>query len=231
MRIEVSDSGIGIAADQIGHIFDEFYQVDMPTDNARDGYGLGLTIVQRVAQLLDVEIDVQSAPGTGSTFALEVPVSEGNTRHIAPTPANGCGLSDVASAKRPHALIVEDDEIVRTAMRRFLKTDGYPVTTASSVAEARACLDVAGGDTIGLIITDYHSRADIWALNSYAWRASSWRRFQGDPRDRRYVIGDSRPAARSTSANRQQAGRCRRTAEHHSVADRRITRKIDGRGW
>ena len=80
MRIEVSDSGIGIAPDQIVYIFDEFYQVHVGTENARDGYGLGLSIVQRVARLLGVRIDVQSVPGVGSTFALDVPVSEGTTR-------------------------------------------------------------------------------------------------------------------------------------------------------
>ena len=156
MRIEVSDSGIGITPDQIVYIFDEFYQVDVATDTARDGYGLGLSIVQRVADLLGVQLDVQSTPGTGSTFALEVPANEGHARQVPQPSAHGPISSDVPAARRPRVLIVEDDEIVRTAIRRFLASEGYPVTTAASFTEAIASLRVAGGNDVGLVITDYH---------------------------------------------------------------------------
>jgi two-component system CheB/CheR fusion protein len=156
VRIEVSDSGIGITPDQIVYIFDEFYQVDVATDNARDGYGLGLSIVQRVSQLLGVQIDVQSEPGAGSTFALEVPASEGNSRWVPQAPTRDSGLLDAPAARRPHVLIVEDDEVVRTATRRFLTSVGYRVTTASSLAETVACLGGAGCEDVGLLITDYH---------------------------------------------------------------------------
>jgi CheY-like chemotaxis protein len=156
VRIEVSDSGVGIAPDQIVYIFDEFYQVDVATDNARDGYGLGLSIVQRVAQLLGVQIDVQSQPGSGSTFALDVPASEGNTRWLPQGPTNGHELPDVPPPRRPNVLIVEDDEIVRPATRRFLISEGYRVTTVSSLAEAIACLGGAASEDVWLLITDYH---------------------------------------------------------------------------
>ena len=76
VRIEVCDTGVGIAPDHLPLIFDEFYQVGVATNTSRDGYGLGLSIVQHVVRLLNLRIDVHSQPGQGSTFALEIPASE-----------------------------------------------------------------------------------------------------------------------------------------------------------
>lgn len=153
MRLEVSDSGIGIAPDQIVYIFDEFYQVNVAADHARDGYGLGLSIVQRVASLLGVRIEVQSEPGVGSTFVLDVPMSEGNARQVAQTHENERGFSSAHGKHRLHVLVVEDDEFVRAAMARFLATEGYTVTTAASRAEALTCMRNA--DDVSLVVTDY----------------------------------------------------------------------------
>jgi two-component system, sensor histidine kinase len=74
-RIDVLDAGIGIPADQLGAIYDEFCQVGVPANVTRDGYGLGLSIVRRAVQLLDLILDVTSAPGKGSTFSMQVPSS------------------------------------------------------------------------------------------------------------------------------------------------------------
>jgi two-component system CheB/CheR fusion protein len=110
--------------------------------------------VKRVAHLLDVRIEVQSEPGVGSTFALETPASEGNARHIAQTSSHGREfLNGAYGTCRTHVLIVEDDEIVRSAMARFLATEGYVVTTASSHAEALACMETA--TDIGVVVADY----------------------------------------------------------------------------
>lgn len=74
LRITVSDTGIGIAADHLADIFDEFYRVEY-NPAARDaGLGLGLTIVDRIARLLDINLSVESQPGVGSSFALLLPV-------------------------------------------------------------------------------------------------------------------------------------------------------------
>jgi len=73
LRITVEDSGIGIAPDQIGRIFDEFYRVDNDPVARDGGLGLGLAIVDRSVNLLGTRMDVQSAPGQGSRFSLLVP--------------------------------------------------------------------------------------------------------------------------------------------------------------
>ena len=75
VRIEVLDTGIGIPADQLGHIYDEFYQIGVSTNTARDGYGLGLSIVQRLVKLLNLRLDVRSEVGRGSAFSLLLPAS------------------------------------------------------------------------------------------------------------------------------------------------------------
>src|SRR6185312_11365387 len=75
VRLEVADTGIGIPADQLPYIYDEFYQVGVPTNSTRDGYGLGLSIVQRLVKLLNLGFQVHSEGGKGSTFALVLPPS------------------------------------------------------------------------------------------------------------------------------------------------------------
>ncbi|MBC7905522.1 MAG: hypothetical protein H7Y60_02085 [Rhodospirillaceae bacterium] len=66
------DTGIGIAADKQGQIFEDFYQVDNPGRDRSMGMGLGLSIVDRMAKLLGHEVSVQSRPGRGSVFSVRV---------------------------------------------------------------------------------------------------------------------------------------------------------------
>ena len=75
LNLEVFDTGIGIPAAQIQYIYDEFYQVGVPTNSTRDGYGLGLSIVQRIVKLLNLRLEVRSEVGKGSVFSLSVPAS------------------------------------------------------------------------------------------------------------------------------------------------------------
>jgi signal transduction histidine kinase len=71
----VLDTGVGIPPDQLAYIYDEFYQVGVPANSSRDGYGLGLSIVQRLVKLLTLKLDVSSEVGKGSVFSLALPAS------------------------------------------------------------------------------------------------------------------------------------------------------------
>ena len=73
IRIEVVDTGIGIAADNLRFIYDEFYQVAVPGNSSREGYGLGLSIAQRLVSLLELKLEVRSEIGKGSVFSLDLP--------------------------------------------------------------------------------------------------------------------------------------------------------------
>ncbi len=152
VRIEVLDTGVGIPAEQLPYICDEFFQVGVPTNSSRNGYGLGLSIVQRLVDLLDLDFEVQSEVGQGSCFSLVVPIAE---QLAAPDPQahRNPAMRSVPTGKAT-VLLVEDDPAVRNATRMLLKVDGYRVITASSLPEATAKARELGA--IDLLVTDYH---------------------------------------------------------------------------
>jgi two-component system, sensor histidine kinase len=153
VRIEVLDTGIGIPAEQLRYIYDEFYQVGIPANITREGYGLGLSIVQRIVTLLEVRLDVQSEVGKGSIFSLTLPAGHGAAR---PAPRTGAAPTAAMRQDRTRVLLVEDDPAVLNATRMLLKSDGYEVTGVATLAEA---LEQARADTrIDLLVTDYHLR-------------------------------------------------------------------------
>ena len=150
VRIEVLDTGIGIPADQLGHIYDEFYQVGVPTNSSRDGYGLGLSIVQRLVRLLGLKLEVRSEVGRGSVFALAVPAGRAAAKPATARPP----APEARPAAAPRVLLVEDDPAVRDATRMLLKVEGYRVATAGSLAEALS--RAAEHPQLDLLVTDYH---------------------------------------------------------------------------
>jgi two-component system, sensor histidine kinase len=154
IRIEVLDTGIGIPADQLALIYDEFYQVGVPANSSRNGYGLGLSIVQRLVKLLGLTLEVRSEVGRGSVFALEVPAGQ-----IEALPAKvSTSPQTVRPVSGPQVLLVEDDPAVRDATRMLLKVEGYRVLTAGSLAEAQA--RAAENPQLDLLVTDYHLSND-----------------------------------------------------------------------
>jgi PAS domain S-box-containing protein len=75
LRVSVSDTGVGIAGNELERIFEEFYRADAKSAPQRRGTGLGLSISRRLAKVLGGDITVASRPGIGSTFTLDLPVS------------------------------------------------------------------------------------------------------------------------------------------------------------
>jgi PAS domain S-box-containing protein len=153
VRIEVRDSGVGIPRDQVPLIFDEFYQVGVSPNSSRDGYGLGLSIVQRIARILGLDISVASEPGRGSTFSFHLPAAGRSAAMAAPPPQSDQKASE-NGADLGEILLVEDEPGVRNAMRMLLKLEGYRVTPAATAQEA--CDRLRRGEHFDLLITDYH---------------------------------------------------------------------------
>jgi signal transduction histidine kinase len=73
-RIDIKDTGVGIARQHLPHIFEEFYQVGVSPNATREGHGLGLAVVQRAAKLLGHKIRVRSRPGEGTVFSIVLPL-------------------------------------------------------------------------------------------------------------------------------------------------------------
>ena len=150
--IDVHDTGVGIKPDQIEEIFQEFHQIKTPGSN-KEGFGLGLAIVRRLADLLDHEITVDSDPGKGSCFSVCMPMVSQQSKG-----ASHDTLPEVA-ALQPDAggliILIEDDVKVADAWGLLLEAEGFRVATATSATEARAVvkhLDTAPQ----LVISDFH---------------------------------------------------------------------------
>jgi len=135
IQISVSDTGIGIALQQQREIFNEFQQLKHASSGGTTGLGLGLSIVERLINILGHEIKVQSQVGQGSTFTLIVKkgnalISEGE--HISPkTEKDLSGL---------HILVIDDDLHVRESMQTILQSWQCRVTLASTTAQAHTLI-------------------------------------------------------------------------------------------
>jgi PAS domain S-box-containing protein len=152
VRIEVRDTGIGIPADQLGYIYDEFYQVGVAANVSREGYGLGLSIVHRLVRLLDLRLEVCSQLGKGSVFSLILPSADG--RSVATGADSAQSPAPLSPAVASRVLLVEDDAAVRDATCLLLRVEGYQVTAVASLAQALR--EAREHESPDLLVTDYH---------------------------------------------------------------------------
>ncbi len=146
LAVRISDTGIGMTADELAGLFKVFSQGDHAKHNAHQfgGLGLGLAIAQKIAELHAGEVHAHSAgPGKGSTFSVVLPLARsmtkgGDTEFITP-PASS--LPATAAKDSLSILLVEDHEPTRTSLAHLLTRRSYKVITASSLAEAQALAD------------------------------------------------------------------------------------------
>jgi signal transduction histidine kinase len=152
LRIEVWDSGPGIPEDQKQSIFAEFFQLPAQERNRYGGLGLGLAIVERLRLLLDHQIDVTSAVGRGSRFAILVPIAD--ERVTSTEPVDSPHPAAFAFEGKL-ILVIDDAPIVQEGTSGLLGKWGYSVLAAGS--EEAALLRLAEGQQRpDLIISDYH---------------------------------------------------------------------------
>jgi len=174
VEFAVSDTGIGMSAEQVGRLFQEFMQADATTTREFGGTGLGLAITRKLCQLMGGDIAVTSAPAKGSTFTVRLPV---DGRSAAPTttmPATGpqpalaaaAGPAPAGEASRPLVLVIDDDQTSRELMTAYLGEQGFAVATASSgiegLAHARALRPAA--ITLDIMLPDIDGWTVIAAL-------------------------------------------------------------------
>jgi PAS domain S-box-containing protein len=143
--VAVTDTGVGIGPEEIGHIFDEFHQVARASGDKTQGTGLGLTICRRLARVLGGDVTVGSMPGEGSTFTLSVPT----------TAPGGSGISRAAGIdlRGRTAMVVDDDPSALALMTLYLEREGIDVVQVEDGAEALAVARERCPDVILLDIT------------------------------------------------------------------------------
>lgn len=151
-RVSVTDTGIGIQADQLDEIFEEFHQCN-PTSSSKEGFGLGLAIVQRLASVLDHKIEVRSVPGEGSCFSIAVPLVAGDSLTAAADP-EPAAVPDTNKASG-FIVLVEDDREVAAGLTMLFESAGYTVVAAVSRSEAMKKIEKSTSPP-DLIVSDYH---------------------------------------------------------------------------
>jgi len=145
VRLEVADTGIGIAPDRVARLFEKFVQADVSATRAYGGTGLGLSICQELCRAMGGAITVASAPGEGSTFALELPLRQvertGSEAGALVLPEN---LSDGAM----RVLAAEDNAVNRMVLKALLAQFDLEPTIVENGAEAVRAWESAHWDLI-----------------------------------------------------------------------------------
>jgi CheY-like chemotaxis protein len=153
MRIEVADTGIGIALDDLDRLFNAFEQADGSMSRKYGGTGLGLAISKRLVQLMGGEIGVESTPGQGSAFWFTVRLGKSTNADL-PAPifnrktADQRLLDEYAGAR---VLLAEDEPINQEVSRGLLEDAGLVVDLADDGLQA---LELAKQHTYALILMD-----------------------------------------------------------------------------
>jgi two-component system CheB/CheR fusion protein len=157
LRIMICDTGIGIPAEELQAVFEEYHQLDNAARERSRGLGLGLSIVQRLGRMLGHPVRVQSRPGKGSTFSIEVALAAGGRSGRSDSGKLAVAKSAPAKGGRNSGaiLIVEDDADVRELLQLLLTNEGHQVTAAGDGAAALMLID-RGTCRPNLVIADYN---------------------------------------------------------------------------
>jgi two-component system, sensor histidine kinase len=137
LRLQIWDTGCGIAPEHQPRIFDEFYQAAAQENQVRHGLGLGLAIVRRLARLLGYPLQLHSRPGQGTVFSLDVPILA-----VAPDLTDK-PLEPASVALSGRLVVVDDDPDVRDALGQLLSAWGLEVQLLSDLNQVLDQLQVA----------------------------------------------------------------------------------------
>ncbi len=140
VRLAVSDSGIGIPPEKLGHVFEEFSQANETTSRDYGGTGLGLPISRRFCRMMGGDITVESRAGEGSTFTIRLPVQveleAGEESEAAADAGRAPAAVSPGSDEERTVLVIDDDPNALDLLGRTLQGAGVRVVTASDGQEA-----------------------------------------------------------------------------------------------
>lgn len=158
MRIDVIDTGIGIAPDHQEEIFEEFHQVGNAARDRSQGLGLGLSIVKKIMRLLGGTVCVRSTLGHGSRFSVTLPLVNQHQDN---------GYLSVAEKERQNGhmvLVVEDDSLLRDSLDIMLRSWGYRTMTARTGEEALSIIE--SRHLPDIVISDYRLSAGLTGIDT-----------------------------------------------------------------
>jgi two-component system, sensor histidine kinase len=160
ISIQIADTGPGIPLSEHERIFDEYYQISNPGRNRSKGLGIGLSIVRKLAELLEFEIVLESILGRGSAFKLigqaaQRPSIRGKDETVSRYIADG-------ALRGKRLLLIDDDEEILLAAALMLRLEGCEIESATNRAEAMAAFFGAKPDAI---VADYRLADGDTGLN------------------------------------------------------------------
>jgi signal transduction histidine kinase/CheY-like chemotaxis protein len=152
VELQVIDTGPGIPPENRRAIFEEFRRLDQPSPWGEKGLGLGLSICERIAAILDTALTLQSVPGRGSTFGIRVERAAGRAQ---PASAEGAAIPTAAIDETPRArvLCVDDDAATLQGLRELLTSWKFDVIVAGTPELAIA---LAKLHPIDIVLADFH---------------------------------------------------------------------------
>ena len=184
--LEVWDTGIGISADQLPQIFNEFYQVDNQGRDRTKGLGMGLSIVKRLVLLLGYELEVASVPGRGTVFRILLPPTQ-----FEEMPSMVLGADTIPPPLDDDGrtvLVIDDEAAVRAGMNELLQGWGFTVLLAGTIDEARAAV-IRHNGLIDVIVSDLRLANNEDGLQAI----DDVRRTYGAPLPAVLITGDTSP--------------------------------------
>ncbi|MDQ6626768.1 MAG: response regulator [Verrucomicrobiota bacterium] len=138
----VTDTGIGLSAEQIVKLFQDFTQADASTTRKFGGTGLGLALTRRFCQMMGGDVTVHSVPGEGSIFTIKLPavVQQAKPETLvkvvraagATVASDETDTPDPSLANKSYVLVIDDDPVQRDLIEKFLSKEGFTVRTAAS---------------------------------------------------------------------------------------------------
>ena len=152
--ITVTDTGAGIAVGEQERVFEEFYQIGNASRDRTLGLGLGLSIVRRTAELLDVALRLDSAPGRGTLMELRVNAAEAGSSSL----AGGIDGVDALPQLNVRVLVIDDEDEILEALSGLLPHLGCEVRVANGSLQAQAV--VAAGFQPDVLLVDHRLRGE-----------------------------------------------------------------------
>ena len=153
VELVVVDTGIGIAQQDLGRIFGDFFQVANRERNSKRGFGLGLGIVRRLCDGMGWRLEVRSTPGRGTSFSIQVPRTA--PRQESSSAREQPIVEQPRSADQARVLFVDDDALVRDAMGRMLADWNFDSCLCETGSEAISLLRQADGATRWHVLLDF----------------------------------------------------------------------------